>query len=144
MSLHVYHCYMSLVQQESSLYLDFVRENIAIDLKYKSSEEKMQEACCQINILNFVSSLFEGLNTPCDSKNLQFSDEQRQRIAVARALIRKSRLLLLDKAASALNTQSERIVQKALNEATLSRTTIIITHRLSTIRHANVMFRHEE
>jgi len=140
MSSHAYRRYMFLMQQESSLYLDSVRENIAIDLKYESSEEKVQEACHQINALNFVSSLSEDLNTSCDSKNLQFSDEQRQRIAVARALIQKSRLLLLDEATSALNTQSERIVQKALNEATLSRTTIVVTHRLSTIRHANVIF----
>ncbi len=72
MSSHAYRRYMFLMQQESSLYLDSVRENIAIDLKYEPSEEKVQEACHQINALNFVSSLSEDLNTSCDSKNLQF------------------------------------------------------------------------
>ena len=140
MSPHAYRRYMSLVQQEPPLYLGSVRENIVIGLKYEPSEEEVQEACRQANALDFVSSLPEGLNTPCGSKSLQFSGGQRQRIAVARALIRKPRLLLLDEATSALDTQSERIVQKALDEAALSRTTIAVAHRLSTIRHADVIF----
>ena len=140
MSPYAYRRYTSLVQQEPPLYLGSVRENIAIGLEYEPSEEEVHEACRQANALDFVSSLPEGLNTPCGSKGLQFSGGQRQRIAVARALIRKPRLLLLDEATSALDTQSERIVQKALDEAALSRTTIAVAHRLSTIRHADVIF----
>ncbi|KAL9125363.1 MAG: hypothetical protein Q9217_005420 [Psora testacea] len=140
MSPYSYRRYMSLVQQEPPLYLGSVRENIAIGLEYEPSDEEVHEACRQANALEFVSSLPEGLNTPCGSKGLQFSGGQRQRIAVARALIRKPRLLLLDEATSALDTQSERIVQKALDEAASSRTTIAVAHRLSTIRHANVIF----
>ena len=140
MSPYAYRRYTSLVQQEPPLYLGSVCENIAIGLEYEPSEEEVHEACRQANALDFVSSLPEGLNTPCGSKGLQFSGGQRQRIAVARALIRKPRLLLLDEATSALDTQSERIVQKALDEAALSRTTIAVAHRLSTIRHAHVIF----
>lgn len=140
MSPMLYRRYMSLVQQEPPLYLGSVRENIAIGLDYEPSEGEVREACRQANALDFVSSLPEGLNTPCGSKGLQFSGGQRQRIAVARALIRKPRLLLLDEATSALDTQSERIVQKALDEAASSRTTIAVAHRLSTIRHADVIF----
>ena len=140
MSPYSYRRYMSLVQQEPPLYLGSVRENIAIGLEYEPSDEEVHEACRQANALEFVSSLPEGLNTPCGSKGLQFSGGQRQRIAVARALIRKPRLLLLDEATSALDTQSERIVQKALDEAASGRTTIAVAHRLSTIRHANVIF----
>ena len=140
MSPYAYRRYMSLVQQEPPLYLGSVRENIAIGLEYEPSEEEVHEACRQANALDFISSLPEGLNTPCGSKGLQFSGGQRQRIAVARALIRKPRLLLLDEATSALDTQSERIVQKALDEAALNRTTIAVAHRLSTIRHADVIF----
>lgn len=140
MSPFAYRRYMSLVQQEPPLYLGSVRENIAIGLKHDPSDEDMNEACRQANALDFVSSLPEGLNTPCGSKGLQFSGGQRQRIAVARALIRKPHLLLLDEATSALDTQSERIVQKSLDEAALSRTTIAVAHRLSTIRHADIIF----
>jgi ATP-binding cassette subfamily B (MDR/TAP) protein 1 len=140
MSPFAYRRYMSLVQQEPPLYLGSVRENIAIGLEYEPSEEEVHEACRQANALDFVSSLPEGLSTPCGSKGLQFSGGQRQRIAVARALIRKPRLLLLDEATSALDTQSERIVQKALDEVALGRTTIAVAHRLSTIRHADVIF----
>ncbi len=140
MSPYAYRRYMSLVQQEPPLYLGSVRENITIGLEYEPSEDEVHEACRQANALDFVSSLPEGLNTPCGSKGLQFSGGQRQRIAVARALIRKPRLLLLDEATSALDTQSERIVQKALDEMALSRTTIAVAHRLSTIRHADVIF----
>ncbi|KAK5122831.1 hypothetical protein LTR85_003746 [Meristemomyces frigidus] len=140
MSPYAYRRYMSLVQQEPPLYLGSVRENIALGLEYEPSDDEVQEACRQANALDFVTSLPEGLSTPCGSKGLQFSGGQRQRIAVARALIRQPRLLLLDEATSALDTQSERIVQKALDEAAMSRTTVAVAHRLSTIRHADVIF----
>lgn len=140
MSPKAYRKYMSLVQQEPPLYQGSVRENISLGLDYEPSDEEVNEALRQSNGLEFVSSLPEGLNTPCGSKGLQFSGGQRQRIAVARALIHKPRLLLLDEATSALDTQSERVVQKALDEAASSRTTIAVAHRLSTIRHANVIF----
>lgn len=140
MSPALYRRYISLVQQEPPLYLGSVRDNIAIGLDYEPSDEEVREACQQANVLDFVSSLPEGLNTPCGSKGLQFSGGQRQRIAVARALIRKPHLLLLDEATSALDTQSEQAVQKALDKAASTRTTIAIAHRLSTIQHADVIF----
>ena len=140
LSPSLYRRCMSLVQQEPPLYLGSVRQNIALGLDYEPSEEEVNEACRQANVLDFVSSLPEGLNTPCGSKGIQFSGGQRQRIAVARALIRKPRLLLLDEATSALDTQSEKIVQKALEEAMSSHTTIAVAHRLSTTRDADVIF----
>ena len=135
-----YRRYMSLVQQEPPLYLGSVRENIAIGLEHDPLDDDIIDACRQANAADFIASLPAGLNTPCGSKGLQFSGGQRQRIAVARALIRKPPLLLLDEATSALDTQSERLVQKALDEAALSRTTVAVAHRLSTIRHADVIF----
>jgi ATP-binding cassette, subfamily B (MDR/TAP), member 1 len=131
---------MSLVQQEPTLYQGSVRENIALGLRTEPSEEEILAACKQANAYDFVTSLPEGLNTPCGGKGLQFSGGQRQRIAIARALIRKPRLLLLDEATSALDTQSERIVQKTLDDAASTRTTIAVAHRLSTIRHADIIF----
>ncbi|KAK3638408.1 hypothetical protein LTR56_013048 [Elasticomyces elasticus] len=131
---------MSLVQQEPPLYMGSVRQNIALGLDYEPSEQEIAEACRQANILEFVSSLPEGLNTPCGSKGTQFSGGQRQRIAVARALVRKPDLLILDEATSSLDTQSERVVQQALEEAMSSRTTIAVAHRLSTTRDADIIF----
>lgn len=130
MSPELYRRYMSLVQQEPPLYQGSVRENIALGLATDPTDAQIQEACRQANVLEFVASLPEGLNTPCGSKGLQFSGGQRQRIAIARALVREPRLLLLDEATSALDTQSERVVQRALDEAAMTRTTIAVAHRL--------------
>ncbi|KAG8625732.1 hypothetical protein KVT40_006133 [Elsinoe batatas] len=137
---HLHRKCMSLVQQEPPLFLGSVKENITLGLVNEPSEEQIREACRQANALDFVSSLPEGLNTPCGSRGLQFSGGQRQRIAVARALIRNPKLLLLDEATSALDTQSERVVQQALDEAATTRTTIAVAHRLSTIRHADMIY----
>lgn len=140
MSPRLYRQHMSMVQQEPPLYQGTVRENICLGLEREASDEEVREACRQSNALDFVTSLPEGFETACGSKGGQFSGGQKQRIAVARALIRKPRLLLLDEATSALDTQSERVVQKALDEAASTRTTIAVAHRLSTIKHANVIF----
>ncbi|PNS18398.1 Leptomycin B resistance protein pmd1 [Sphaceloma murrayae] len=131
---------LSLVQQEPPLYLGSVRDNITIGLSHSPTDDEITVACQQANAWSFISSLPSGLNTPCGARGLQFSGGQRQRIAVARALIRTPRLLLLDEATSALDTQSERLVQKALDEAAETRTTVAVAHRLSTIRHADVIF----
>lgn len=140
MSPRLYRGHMSLVQQEPTLYQGSVKENVSLGLDFEPSEEQLQEACRKANALDFVVSLPEGFDTPCGSRGMQFSGGQRQRIAIARALIRNPRLLLLDEATSALDTQSERLVQHALDEAALSRTTIAVAHRLSTIRHADMIF----
>lgn len=142
MSPFLYRRYMSLVQQEPPLYLGSVRDNIALGLDTEPTNEEIERACRQANVLEFVTSLPEGMQTDCGAKGLQFSGGQRQRIAVARALIRKPRLLLLDEATSALDSSSERLVQQALREAasTDGFTTIAVAHRLSTIKHADIIF----
>lgn len=108
------------------------------------TDEDILEACRQANIDTFILSLPDGLSTRCGSQGLQFSGGQRQRIALARALTRKPRLLLLDEATSSLDTESERIVQAALDDAAkgenTKRTTIAVAHRLSTIRNADLIF----
>lgn len=140
MSPRLYRANASLVAQQPPLYAGTVKENICLGLTYTPSDDEVQEACRKSNALEFVSSLPEGLNTDCGSKGGQFSGGQKQRIAVARALIRNPKLLLLDESTSALDTQSERIVQRALDEAASERTTVAVAHRLSTIRHADVIF----
>ncbi|WYZ41446.1 hypothetical protein EsH8_V_000341 [Colletotrichum jinshuiense] len=136
---------VALVQQEPKLYPGTIRDNISMGVPTEDTnavpESDIIKACRSANAWDFISSLPEGLNTPCGSNGLQLSGGQRQRIAIARALIRNPRMLLLDEATSALDTQSERVVQDALNEAakTGSRITIAVAHRLSTVRHADMI-----
>ncbi|CZT11194.1 related to multidrug resistance protein [Rhynchosporium graminicola] len=139
-SPRLYRQNISLVQQEPTLYSGSVFENVSLGLEEVASEAQIVEACRQANALEFIESLPEGFQTACGNRGLQFSGGQKQRIAIARALIRKPKLLLLDEATSALDTQSERIVQEALDHAKEGRTTIAVAHRLSTIKHADVIF----
>ena len=145
----LYRANVSLVQQEPTLFPTSIRENIAmgVDQAHGSSgdnavSDKMIEAACRAaNAWDFVSSLPDGLGTPCGTGGSQLSGGQRQRIAIARALIRNPNVILLDEATSALDTESEKVVQGALMEAASgNRITIAVAHRLSTIRHADCIF----
>lgn len=130
--------HIALVQQEPVLYQGSIRDNISLGIEQGDpSEAEIIEVCQSANIWDFVSSLPDGLDTPCGNQGFSLSGGQRQRIAIARALIRKPRLLLLDEATSALDTESERVVKAALDRAAAGRTTIAVAHRLSTISDAD-------
>lgn len=135
---------ISLVQQEPPLYMGSVRDNILLGTageNHQVSEADICEACCQADAWNFILSLPEGLDTPCGTRGTpKFSGGQRQRIALARALICRPRVLLLNEATSALDAQSQQVVQKTLDAAAAARTTIAVAHRLSTIHRADVIF----
>ncbi|KAI7554832.1 ATP-binding cassette multidrug transport protein [Hortaea werneckii] len=139
---------VSLVQQEPTLFPGTIRENVLMGVDQDGSEEvtvdsaTIESACRAANAWDFVSSLPEGLNTPCGTGGAQLSGGQRQRIAIARALIRNPRVILLDEATSALDTESEKVVQAALMNAASSghRITVAVAHRLSTVTNADRIF----
>lgn len=135
---------ISLVGQEPTLFSASIFENIRYGLKRLSDqlseaevETRVVQASRTANAHDFISALPLGYQTQVGEKGLQLSGGQRQRIAIARAVVSNPKLLLLDEATSALDTNSERAVQRALEAASRGRTTIVIAHRLSTVRHAD-------
>ncbi|XP_051147745.1 ABC transporter B family member 19-like [Andrographis paniculata] len=127
---------IALVGQEPSLIAGSIRDNIAFG-RPNASWAEIEAAAKEAYIHNFICSLPQGYETEVGESGVQLSGGQKQRIAIARALIKKSKILLLDEASSALDLESEKHVQNALKKASLRATTVVVAHRLSTIREAN-------
>ncbi|KAK9694746.1 hypothetical protein K7432_013303 [Basidiobolus ranarum] len=133
--------HIAFVGQEPSLYDMSIKDNICFGLADRvPSQEEIEKAACDANIHDFITSLSQKYDTPLGNKGSQLSGGQKQRIAIARALIRQPKILLLDEATSALDAASEKIVQTALDNAAKGRTTIAVAHRLSTIKHADIIY----
>ena len=127
---------MALVTQQTILFNDTVRNNIAYGLP-NCPEEKIIEAAQTAFALDFIMELPQGFDTIIGESGARLSGGQQQRISIARALLKDAPILILDEATSALDTESEREVQKALENLMQNRTTIVIAHRLSTIQNAD-------
>ncbi|XP_075515086.1 ABC transporter B family member 19 [Primulina tabacum] len=124
---------IGLVQQEPALFASSILENIAYG-REGATEAEVIEAARAANVHTFVSGLPEGYKTPVGERGVQLSGGQKQRIAIARAVLKNPSILLLDEATSALDAESECVLQEALERLMRGRTTVLVAHRLSTIR----------
>jgi ATP-binding cassette subfamily B protein len=130
--------HVSVVPQDSVLFEGSIRDNITYGLG-PIDDARIRQALRDANALEFVESLPDGWDTVVGERGARLSGGQRQRLSIARALIRDPRILFLDEATSALDSESERHIQGALETLMRGRTTLVVAHRLSTIRSADVI-----
>jgi ABC-type multidrug transport system fused ATPase/permease subunit len=126
------------VSQDTFIFNASIRENIAFGGEY--SDEQIIEAARKANIHTFITSLPDGYNAMVGNQGLKLSGGEKQRIAIARSLVREPEILVLDEATSNLDNESEAIVQESINQISETITTFIIAHRLSTIRRADTIY----
>jgi ATP-binding cassette subfamily B protein len=127
---------MAFVPQEILLFGGSIRDNIAYG-NTTASDEAIEKAAATAHALDFIQALPEGFNTEVGDRGFQLSGGQRQRIALARAILKNPAILILDEATSSLDTESEQLIQKALEQIMQERTSFIIAHRLSTVQKAD-------
>lgn len=134
--LSEYRSMFGIVPQEVILFNGTIRENIAYG-NPEATDEEIESAARQANASEFISTFPEGMDTLVGERGVQLSGGQRQRIAIARAVLRNPSILILDEATSSLDSESEGLVQGALEKLMKGRTAVVIAHRFSTIRNAD-------
>lgn len=127
---------IGIVQQDVFLFTGTIRENIAYG-KLGASEEEIRAALKKAHLEDFVNNLSDGLETEIGERGLKLSGGQKQRLAIARMFLKNPPILILDEATSALDTETEKIIQESLAELAENRTTLVIAHRLATIKDAD-------
>ena len=130
---------IGVVPQEPQLFNRSVAENVAYGMEPAPPIELIEAACVKAGVDTVISKLPEGYSTKCGERETRLSGGEKQRVALARALVRDPRILLLDEATSALDAATERRVQAALEAAAAGRTTLVVAHRLATIRRADAI-----
>ncbi|KAK3445783.1 hypothetical protein EUGRSUZ_A01009, partial [Eucalyptus grandis] len=130
---------MGLVSQEPVLFNETIRANIAYGKDGDATEQEILAASELANAHKFISGLQQGYDTIVGERGVQLSGGQKQRVAIARAIVKSPKILLLDEATSALDAESEKVVQDALDRVMVNRTTVVVAHRLSTIKNADVI-----
>ncbi len=135
-SLHSVRNQMGIVTQEAILFNDTIANNIALAKEHAGTDE-IKHAATIANAARFIEAKEDGYETNIGERGLKLSGGERQRMTIARAVLKNPPILILDEATSSLDTESERLVQDAINNLMNNRTSIVIAHRLSTIRHAD-------
>ncbi len=130
---------IGIVQQNVFLFDTSIRENIIYG-NPNANDEEVIEAARKANILDFIENLPEGFETLTGERGVKLSGGQKQRISIARAFLKNPPILIFDEATSSLDTESEAYIQKAMEELSQNRTTVIIAHRLSTVRNADLLY----
>ncbi|QSE98113.1 ABC transporter ATP-binding protein [Fulvivirga lutea] len=130
---------IGMVPQEVILFGGTIKENIAYG-RPSATEQEIIEAAEKANAMEFIQRFPDGLETLVGERGVKLSGGQRQRVAIARAILKNPAILVLDEATSSLDAESEHLVQQALDELVVGRTTIIIAHRLATVRKADTIF----
>ncbi|CAH8570333.1 unnamed protein product [Schistosoma bovis] len=138
LDLKAYRNQIGCVQQEPVLFEGTISDNIRLG-KLDATQDEIEEAAKLANAHGFIQQLPDGYDTFVGERGGGMSGGQKQRIAIARALIRKPKLLLLDEATSSLDAKSEHLVQMALDKAIEGRTVVVVAHRLTTVRNANLI-----
>ena len=133
----------AIVSQDVILFNDTIFNNIAFG-QSETTKEQVIEAAKIANAYDFIMELPDGMDTIIGDRGLSLSGGQRQRISIARAILRNAEILILDEATSAMDTESEKLVQDALDKVMKNRTSIVIAHRLSTIQYADMIMVMEE
>ena len=128
--------HIGIVPQETQLFSGTVRENIRYG-RPEATDDEVKAAAAAANAHEFILSFPEGYETVVGERGVKLSGGQRQRVAIARALLKDPRILILDEATSSLDSESEALVQEALDVLMRGRTTFVIAHRLSTVRNAD-------
>jgi subfamily B ATP-binding cassette protein MsbA len=127
---------MGIVTQEAILFNDSIGSNIALGKDHATPDE-IRQAAEIANAASFIDKKEQGYDTNIGDRGQKLSGGERQRLTIARAVLKNPPILILDEATSSLDTESERLVQDAINNLMNNRTSIVIAHRLSTIRHAD-------
>jgi ATP-binding cassette subfamily B protein len=129
---------IGMVTQETFLFNDTVRANL-LYAKPEATPAEIEAACRAANIHDFIAGLPEGYDTVVGNRGYRLSGGEKQRVAIARVILKNPRILVLDEATSSLDSQSEALIQEALERIMKNRTSLVIAHRLSTILAADVI-----
>jgi ATP-binding cassette subfamily B protein len=128
--------HIGIVQQDVFLFDGTIRENIAYG-NLNASEEDIWYAAQRAQLTDVIKALPEGMDTLIGERGVKLSGGQKQRLSIARIFLKNPKILILDEATSALDTETEHAIQQALNELSIGRTTLVIAHRLATIKDAD-------